>query len=129
MITALLLLAVPICIADLSSFKIPNIYTKLLLYSSLIHIAIFGFISMHATLTSIAILALLFFFGTGMGDLKLLGLIFLTVISNPLEFIATVFVIAIIQIVISGATSRLIPRKIAFAPSIFLGLATYLATR
>ncbi len=126
---ALFVLAIPVCIADISSFLIPNIYTKILFYVSLMHINFYGIGRVREVLLAVAILSLLLFFGTGMGDIKLLTLIILTHSSNILNFLGFVFFLAIVHIVVLVGIHRRIPTKIPLAPSIFIGLATYLATR
>ena len=125
---ALLLLAAPICIADMCSFVIPNIYTKTLFYVGLIHITIFGIGHLHDLLASIAVLVVLLFFRIGMGDIKLLGLIFVTHSYNAIEFIGGILLVAVVHIVVLTGIHRKIPSKIPLAPSIFAGLITYLAT-
>ena len=125
----LFVLAIPVCIADISSFLIPNIYTKILFYVSLMHIIFYGIGGVREVLLAVAILSLLLFFGTGMGDIKLLTLIILTHSSNILNFLGFVFFLAIVHIVVLAGIHRRIPTKIPLAPSIFIGLATYLATR
>ena len=128
MIMFLFLLAIPICIADLSTFKIPNIYNILIFYSAIVHTLIFGLPDMATLATSLLIVTGLFLMGIGMGDLKLLVLILLTGVGLPIEMITFVFITAMVHIVISTVVRRTIPSTIAMAPSIFLGLATYLAT-
>jgi len=126
---ALLVLAIPVCIADINSFAIPNIYSKILFYVALIHIWIHGIARVREVLLAVAILSLLLFFGTGMGDIKLLTLIILTHSSNILNFLGFVFFLAIVHIVVLTGIQRRIPTKIPLAPSIFIGIATYLATK
>lgn len=79
--------------------------------------------------SSLTVLAVLFFIGIGMGDLKLLALIILTLQVTPLYFFGLILLAATVHIVISMTWHRVVPTKIALAPSIFIGLATYLATR
>jgi Flp pilus assembly protein protease CpaA len=126
---ALFALALPICIADLSTFVIPNIYTKILFYLALIQITLFGFGQLRDVVVSLAALLLLILTGIGMGDVKLLALILLTHSFNASEYIAYVFLMGMVHILILTAIDRAIPSKIALAPSIFIGLATYLAAR
>ena len=126
---ALFALALPICIADLSTFVIPNIYTKILFYLALIHLTLFGFGDLGDIAISLWILLLLILLGIGMGDVKLLALILLTHSFNAPEYIAYVFLMGLLHIVILTGIHRAIPSKIALAPSIFIGLATYLAAR
>ena len=126
---ALLALSIPICIADMSNFVIPNIYNKILFYCALTYLALVGFGQLRQVAISLAILILLYLIGTGMGDLKLLALILLTNSFNVAEYIAFVFIVALVHIAVMTAFHRVIPSKIALAPSIFVGLGTYLATR
>ena len=126
---ALVILALPICIADLSTFVIPNIYTKILFYLTLIHLSLFGFGQLRDVVVSLAALLLLVLIGIGMGDVKLLALILLSHSFNAPEYIAYVFLLGLLHIVILTGIHRAIPSKIALAPSIFIGLATYLAAR
>ena len=126
---ALFALVLPICIADLSTFVIPNIYTKVIFYLALIHLTLFGFGQLRDVMVSLASLLLLILLGIGMGDVKLLSLILLTHSFNAPEYIAYVFLMGMVHIVILTGIHRAIPSKIALAPSIFIGLATYLAAR
>ena len=126
---ALIALALPICIADLSTFVIPNIYTKILFYLTLIHLSLFGFGQLRDVVVSLAALLLLILIGIGMGDVKLLALVLLSHSFNAPEYIAYVFLLGLLHIVILTGIHRAIPSKIALAPSIFIGLATYLAAR
>ena len=126
---ALFALALPICIADLSTFVIPNIYSKILFYLALIQLTLFGFGQLRDVVVSLVALLLLILTGIGMGDVKLLALILLTHSFNASEYIAYVFLMGMVHILILTAIDRAIPSKIALAPSIFIGLATYLAAR
>ena len=126
---ALLALALPICIVDLSAFVIPNIYTKILFYLVLVHLTLFGFGQLRNVVISLVVLLLLLLTGIGMGDVKLLALILLSHSFNAPEYIAYVFLLGLLHIVILTGIHRAIPSKIALAPSIFIGLATYLAAR
>ena len=126
---ALFALALPICIADLSTFVIPNIYSKILFYLTLIHLTFFGFGQLSDLVVSLVVLLLLLLIGIGMGDVKLLALILLTHSFRSTEYIAYVFLMAMVHIVTLTGIHRAIPSKIALAPSIFIGLATYLAAR
>ncbi len=125
---ALLLFATPICIADLRSFVIPNIYMKVLSYVGFIHLSIFGIGLLQDLFVSIAVLVSLVLFRIGMGDIKLLGLILITHSYNAIEFIGGILLVAVVHIVVLTGIHRKIPSKIPMAPSIFAGLITYLAT-
>lgn len=126
---ALFALAIPVCIADMSTFAIPNIYNKILFYATLIHLGRYGFGQFREFLFSLVILVMLLMVGTGMGDIKILALILLTHNFNTIQFITYVFLLAMVHIVILAVVHRTMPSKIALAPSIFIGLATYLAAR
>jgi prepilin signal peptidase PulO-like enzyme (type II secretory pathway) len=75
-----------------------------------------------------ALLISLLILGTGMGDIKLLGLIVATHTYNVFEFTSVIFMFAVVHIVVLMGFHRRIPSKIPLAPSIFAGLITYLAT-
>jgi len=126
---ALFLLSTPICISDMSSYVIPNMYTKILLYVAFLHITLFGFGSLRELLISGALLVSLVFFGIGMGDIKLLGLILITRPYSAIDFVVRILVLAMVHIVVLTAFRRAIPSKIPLAPSIFVGFLSYLATR
>ena len=125
----LLLVAIPMCIADVSSYVIPNIYTKILLYAALLHFCIFGLGPIRDLLVSAALLMCLVFFGIGMGDIKLLGLIMITHPFNSFEYLLSILLVAGVHIVVLIGLHRRIPSKIPLAPSIFIALLTYLAAR
>ena len=81
----------------------------------------------------IAILLVLHLCGLGMGDVKLLGIVALMLNSDPrIAFFNVGFSIAlcaVIYAIVLTLWNRELPRKIPLAPSIFIGLALYLATR
>jgi hypothetical protein len=56
-------------------------------------------------------------------------LILATHAFSAIDFLGFVFLLAIVHIVVLVGIHRRIPSKIPLAPSIFIGLATYLATR
>ena len=123
----LLIFAIPICIADMGSFIIPNTYMKVLSYVGLMHLSIFGIGHLQEIFVSIAALVCLVFFGIGMGDIKLLGLILITNSYNAFEILGAILLVASVHIVVLTGILRKIPSKIPLAPSIFVGLLTYLA--
>ena len=82
---ALFLLAIPICIADLKGFVIPNIYNTILLYVALIHLSFYGFGDLRDVLISAVILIGLALLRTGMGDIKTLSLILMTHTAGSVE--------------------------------------------
>jgi Flp pilus assembly protein protease CpaA len=79
------------------------------------------------------ILAVLQLCGLGMGDVKLLTILALMLNTNPLtpfhHFGVCLTVCAVVYAIIETLWKGELPRKIALAPSIFVGLALYFATR
>jgi prepilin signal peptidase PulO-like enzyme (type II secretory pathway) len=71
--------------------------------------------------------------GLGMGDAKLLFIILLTLNSNvhhELTLLAVLIIlIASLYVMLKTLKNRTLPRRIPLAPSIFVGLALYLATQ
>ena len=126
---ALLLLAVPMCVADCGSFLIPNVYNKILFLFAAVHLLIFGFGDLKKVAFSAFILVVLLIFKVGMGDIKLFALILITHSFSAVDYLGYVFLLAMVHIVVIAGVSREIPSKIPMAPSIFAGLTTYLATR
>ena len=126
---ALLLLAVPMCVADCGSFLIPNVYNKILFLFAAVHLSIFGFGDLKKVSFSAFLLVVLLIFKVGMGDIKLLALILITHSFSAVDYLGYVFLLAMVHIVVIAGVSREIPSKIPMAPSIFVGLTTYLATR
>jgi Flp pilus assembly protein protease CpaA len=122
-------LAIPICICDLKNLRIPNIYNLLIFYVSVINAVIFGFPEKDIVIKSGLIIGIFAIVGIGVGDLKLLGSVFLTTVNDPFTFLGFILVVALGHIVVSTAVKGWIPVRIALAPSIFMGMATYLATR
>jgi prepilin signal peptidase PulO-like enzyme (type II secretory pathway) len=81
----------------------------------------------------IAIILALHLLGLGMGDVKLLAIVGLMLNSNPrTAFINLGFSIAVCAVayaIMQTLWNHELPRKIPLAPSIFIGLTLYLATR
>jgi len=127
-----LLFAIPISIADIASRKIPNIYLQLYAYAVVILVVFRGVPDLIFILVVLVTLLLMSAIGVGMGDCKLLGLIVLMLqLSRFKEFellLLSIFMIALIQIVLIWLYSKVIPRTIAMAPAIFIGTTLYLAT-
>ena len=127
-----LLFALPISIADITSRKIPNIYLQLYAYAVAVLVVFRGVPDLIFILVVLVTLLLMSVIGVGMGDCKLLGLLVLMLqLSRFQEFellLLSIFMIALIQIVLIGLYSKVIPRTIAMAPAIFIGTTLYLAT-
>jgi Flp pilus assembly protein protease CpaA len=126
-------LAFPISLADVRSYSIPNIYLWWLLALCTPHFVLYGFGPSPRILSNIVVLALLHLVGLGMGDVKLLLIIFLYL--NPLSNISfealAIFLMcsATVYAISETLWKRKLPQKIPLAPSIFGGLALYLASR
>ena len=127
-----LLFALPISIADIASRKIPNIYLQLYAYAVVILVVFRGVPDLIFILVVLVTLLLMSAIGVGMGDCKLLGLIVLMLqLSRFQEFellLLSLFLTALIQIVLIWLYSKVIPRTFAMAPAIFIGTTFYLAT-
>jgi hypothetical protein len=71
--------------------------------------------------------------GLGMGDAKLLSIILLTLNSDgysDLTLLAVLIILsASLDVMWRTLKNRSLPRRIPLAPSIFVGLALYLATQ
>jgi hypothetical protein len=117
------------CIADCGSFVIPNVYNKILFSFAAVHLSIYGFGDLKKVSFSAFLLVVLLIFKVGMGDIKLVALILITHSFSAVDYLGYVFLLAMVHIVVIAGISREIPSKIAMAPSIFVGLTTYLATR
>jgi hypothetical protein len=126
---ALFLLGIPVCVADCGSFVIPNIYNKILLIVACVHLLIYGFGDLDKIALSASILVLLLILKIGMGDIKLLALILITHSFSAVNYLGYVFLLSMVHIVVLAGITRKIPSRIPLAPSIFIGLSTYLATR
>jgi Flp pilus assembly protein protease CpaA len=126
------LLALPICLADLKDFRIPNVYLLLLSLLSLPIVLVNGVGRLSSILLAVAILIALSLVGLGMGDVKLLLIVAPTLNSAmdaDLTLLATlIFLTASLHVLWQSLRNRSISRRIPLAPSIFAGLALYLAT-
>ena len=125
--------ALPISLADIKSYSIPNIYLIWLTVFCTPHVLMQGLGPVPRILIVIAILLVLHLCGLGMGDVKLLAIVALMLNYDPrTAFLNLGFSIAFCAVVYSITQTlwnRQLPRKIPLAPSIFIGLTLYLATR
>jgi Flp pilus assembly protein protease CpaA len=132
-IYALFALSLPIALADLKFHKIPNTYLCLLTIFLIPHLALNGFGDLKVLIIFISSTTLLHFFGMGMGDLKLLVIIGLWLNSAGIAdlplFGSLILFCIMIHFMLVSLHKRRVPRFIAMAPSIFIGLGLYLATR
>lgn len=128
----ILLLAVPISIADLSSRKIPNIYLQIYAYYIAGLFIIRGVPNFLFSLTVMITLLCLVVSGVGMGDCKLMAAIVLMLPISDLrgfeQFLVAIFLTSLIEILLRWGYSTVFPRTIAMAPAIFIGTTLYLAT-
>ena len=126
-------LAFPISLADVRSFSIPNVYLWWLLALCTPRVVFYGFGPIPRIVFITVILVLLHLVGLGMGDVKLLSIISLYL--NPLSYISfeilALFLMcsATVHAISETLWKRKLPQKIPLAPSIFAGLALYLASR
>ena len=126
-------LAFPISLADVRSYSIPNVYLWWLLALCTPRVVFYGFGPIPRIVFITVILVLLHLVGLGMGDVKLLSIIFLYL--NPLSNISfeilALFLMcsATVHAISETLWKRKLPQKIPLAPSIFAGLALYLASR
>ena len=133
MLFILSLAAIPISLADSKSFKIPNVYLWLLFLGLAPFIAVNGLGSISRLVSTFLIALTLHLCGMGMGDVKLLLLIVLAFNSDrefsSLTFFSYLLGVATIHVLILTLKNQMMVRKLPLAPSIFVGLALYLATR
>lgn len=126
-----LLISLPIMIADLKYQKIPNIYLWILSGLLLPFLVAYGYGDLKSLSAYLLLILICHSAGMGMGDLKLLAIIGIWLNTNPYtEFsylLVLVFAIALIHIFVIIIKNRSIPASIPMAPSIFMALSLYLA--
>ena len=133
MLLPFVFMAIPISLADIKSYSIPNIYLIWLSFLCTPHVLMQGLGPVPRILFVIAILLVLHLCGLGMGDVKLLAIVALMLNSDPRTIFFnlgfSIIVSAVIYAITKTLWNRQLPRKIPLAPSIFIGLTLYLATR
>ena len=122
----------PISLADLRSFTIPNTYLWWLCLLCAPYLLLHGSGPIVNLVVVVLILAFLSLVGLGMGDVKLIAIISLT-LNSDLQANLSLFGFFILLFASSYAIFKTLwnhelPRRIPLAPSIFAGLALYLAT-
>jgi Flp pilus assembly protein protease CpaA len=133
MTLALFLVSVPICIADLKEHKIPNIYLYVMLLLTIPLLIINGLGDLTQLCVYLVALVVLHLFGMGMGDVKLLSIIGAAL--NSLGFYgyfslaSCILLCAALYLISLRLIKRSTPDQMPLAPSIFMGLFLYLATR
>jgi Flp pilus assembly protein protease CpaA len=127
-----LVLAIPISLADLKSFTIPNVYLVILALLCAPYVFFNGLGQISVILAALFSLLILNVLGLGMGDAKLLSIILFTLNSddhNELTLLAVLIILsASLDVMWRTLKNRSLPRRIPLAPSIFGGLLLYLAT-
>jgi Flp pilus assembly protein protease CpaA len=125
-------LAIPISLADLKSFTIPNVYLVILSLLCAPYVFFNGLGQISVILAALFSLLILNVLGLGMGDAKLLSIILFTLNSddhNELSLLAVLIILsASLHVMWRTLKNRSLPRRIPLAPSIFGGLLLYLAT-
>jgi Flp pilus assembly protein protease CpaA len=128
----LLIAALPICLADIKTLTIPNVYLGWLSLICAPYLFLHGLGPMTNLVGVILILAALSFLGLGMGDVKLMTIISLLLNSEKAgDFSLLAFLIllsASSYAIVKALRNHRFPHTIPLAPSIFAGLALYLAT-
>ena len=128
-----LIAAVPISLADIKSYSIPNIYLIWLSFLCTPYVLVHGIGPVPRILVTVVILAVFNLCGLGMGDVKLLTIVALMLNLDPLtafyHFGICLALCAVVYAIIETLWKGELPSKIALAPSIFVGLALYFATR
>ena len=128
----LLLAAVPISLADIKTFTIPNVYLWWLSLTCAPYVLLHGLGPITILVFVVLILIALSFLGLGMGDVKLMTIISILVNSDKAgSFSLLAFLIllsASSYAIIEALRNHRFPHTIPLAPSIFAGMALYLAT-
>ena len=128
-----LIVALPISLTDIKSYAIPNIYLIWLSFLCTPYLLVHGLGPVSRILFALAILAILHLCGIGMGDVKLLAIVALMLNSDQRSSVFnlgfSISLCAVVYAITQTLWNRELPRKIPLAPSIFIGLTLYLATR
>lgn len=130
---ALFLVSVPICIADMKEHKIPNIYLSVMLLLTIPLLIINGLGDLTQLCLFLVALVVLHLFGMGMGDVKLLFIIGVALNSlgfyGYFSYASYILLCATLHLISLRLIKRSTPDQMPLAPSIFMGLFLYLATR
>lgn len=129
----LVILLTPIVISDIHCRRIPNIYLLLLSYCFIPTVFIRGLGEITPLILFIVTNFGMSLLGMGMGDFKLLSLIGVCLNSQSQAsltyFSALVLTFSMAHVFWISIKTRSIPNSIPMAPSIFLALSLYLASR
>jgi Flp pilus assembly protein protease CpaA len=133
MTLALFLMSIPICIADLKEHKIPNIYLSVMLVLLSPLLITNGLGDLTQLCVYLVALVVLHLFGMGMGDVKLLSIIGAALNSSGIygyfSLASCILLYAALYLISLRLIKRSTPDQMPLAPSIFMGLFLYLATR
>lgn len=128
----LLFVALPISLADIKTLTIPNVYLWWLSLTCAPYLLLHGLGPIARLVGVILILAALSFLGLGMGDVKLMTIISILVNSDKAGSFSLLALLIILSAssyaIIEALRNHRFPHTIPLAPSIFTGVALYLAT-
>ena len=128
----LLLAAVPISLADIKTFTIPNVYLWWLSLTCAPYVLLHGLGPITNLVFVVLILIALSFLGLGMGDVKLMTIISILVNSDKAGSFSLLALLIILSAssyaIIEALRNHRFPHTIPLAPSIFTGVALYLAS-
>jgi Flp pilus assembly protein protease CpaA len=128
----LLLAAVPISLADIKTFTIPNVYLWWLSLTCAPYVLLHGLGPITKLVFVVLILIALSFLGLGMGDMKLMTIISILVNSDKAGNFSLLALLILLSAssyaIVKALRNHRFPHTIPLAPSIFAGMALYLAT-
>ena len=128
----LLFVALPISLADIKNLTIPNVYLWWLSLTCAPFLLLHGLGPIARLVGVILILAALSFLGLGMGDVKLMTIISILVNSDKAGNFSLLALLILLSAssyaIIEALRNHRFPHTIPLAPSIFAGMALYLAT-
>ena len=128
----LLFAALPISLADIKTLTIPNVYLWWLNLTFAPYLLLHGLGPITNLVGVILILAALSFLGLGMGDVKLIVIICLLLNSDKAADFSLLALLILLSAssyaIVKALWNRRFPHTIPLAPSIFTGVALYLAS-
>jgi len=128
----LLIAAVPISLADVKTLKIPNVYLWWLSLTCAPYLLVHGLGPITNLVFVVLILIALSFLGLGMGDVKLMVIFSLLLNSDKAGNFSLLALLILLSAscyaIVKALRNHRFPHTIPLAPSIFTGVALYLAT-
>jgi Flp pilus assembly protein protease CpaA len=128
----LLIAALPISLADIRTLTIPKVYLWWISLACVPYLFLNGFGPLTNLFVVMLALASLSLLGLGMGDVKLLSIISLVFNSygaSNFSYLALLMLLsASCYVIVKTLRDCRLPGSIPLAPSIFMGLALYLAS-